>query len=309
VLANQAACSPWLAVVVGLASCTQVSDRERFEAETNQIRILQTVPTAGAQDADPDQTVEVCLSGLVDPRSLTPSDTAMASGLAVYDTELVLQLVAWSGPGGTPVDPEATGPWCEGSVLSVTPESRLTPGAQYRLRLRNSPTGWAGEPLDAERPGWVVPEEGDEPRFFLEFTVDPNAEPVDEGHGVRPGSDDDDDDTPTLEDLFASGGPFDPERAQCSCHRDPEHLAWRRLDLTDATAAYEGLVGAAGARDGGFAMVAPRDPSQSFLLHKLLRADGEPLHGIVGEAMPPEGPLPYQDLVAVARWIDGGAVP
>ncbi len=280
------------------ASCTQVSDRDRFEAESTPLRILRTVPASGAVDVASDLPIAVCLSELVDPRSIAPSDTSVSSGPALFDTELSIQLLPWTGPDGGPVPAMSEAPWCSGSVLSVTPQTELTAGAQYRLQLQPTARGWGGEPIDTDRPGWVAAD-GEAPRFFVEFTVAAQVDPDDDA---------DDDPAPTLTELFAAGGPFDPERANCSCHRDPDDLAFARLDLTDATTAFDGLVGASGPRDTGFAMVAPRDPSQSFVMHKLLRGrDGGPLHGVLGDAMPIGEPLPYPDLVAIARWIEGGA--
>ncbi len=62
-------------------------------------------------------------------------------------------------------------------------------------------------------------------------------------------------------------------------------------------------------RDTGFPMVSLRRPSESFLVHKLLREkDGDPLRGVLGDAMPKDGELPYADYVAIARWIEAGAL-
>ncbi|HRI10608.1 MAG TPA: hypothetical protein PKW35_22460, partial [Nannocystaceae bacterium] len=58
----------------------------------------------------------------------------------------------------------------------------------------------------------------------------------------------------------------------------------------------------------GYRRVAPSRPSESFLIQKLLRDDaGEAIHGVRGSAMPLPGAIPYADLVAIARWIEGGA--
>lgn len=288
-----------------LASCTEVSDRSRFDTEPTTLRVLQTVPAPGATGVSPSQPIAVCLSSIIDPRSVAPRDTSVSSGPALFDTELTVQLMAWTAPDGGEISPLSEAPWCTGSVLSVSPQTAMTPGARYRLQMLPSPRGWAGETLETDLEGWVAPADDSQPRYFVEFTVDPQPTP--------PGKDDPDEDdpegaAPTLTALFAQGGPLDPERANCSCHTDPDDLAWRRLNLSDPAVAFEALVGAAEPRDTGFAMVAPRDPSQSFLLHKLLRDhSGEPLDGILGEAMPPNAPLGYTDLVAIARWIEGGA--
>jgi hypothetical protein len=57
-------------------------------------------------------------------------------------------------------------------------------------------------------------------------------------------------------------------------------------------------------------MVTPRRPSESYLVQTLLRdADGEALHGVRGEPMPPDAPLPHAEMLALVRWIEGGALP
>ena len=291
-----------IAVLSGcLASCTEVSDRNRFDTEPTTLRVLQTVPAAGATGVSPSQPIAVCLSSIIDPRSVAPRDTSVSSGPALFDTELTVQLMAWTAPDGGEIPPLSEAPWCTGSVLSVRPQTAMTPGARYRLQMLPTPRGWAGETLETDLEGWVAAADDGAPRYFVEFTVDPEP--------IAPEKDDPEAmAAPTLTDLFAEGGALDPERANCSCHTDPDDLAWRRLNLSDPETAFEALVGAAGPGDTGFAMVAPRDPSQSFLLHKLLRDHtGARLDGILGDAMPPDEPLAYTDLVAIARWIEGGA--
>ncbi|MEM6994545.1 MAG: Ig-like domain-containing protein [Myxococcota bacterium] len=302
-IALRAAVRAAVVSVGALASCTQVSDRDRFEEEGAPLRILRTVPAAGAVDMAPDGEIAVCLSAPVDPRSIAPNDTAVSSGPALFDTELTVQLFAWTAPDGSAAPPLSSAPWCSGSVLSVAPQTTLTAGARYRLQLLPTLRGWAGERLDTDQPGWMRSDGDDESTFYVEFEVAPAEPPP----GMRD-DDETDDPPPTLTELFGPGGPFDPERAQCSCHAEAESLAFERLDLSAPEQAFDALLGSGAPRDTGFAMVAPRDPSQSFLIQKLLR-DGRdaPLHGIRGDAMPPEAPLPYADMVAIARWIEGGA--
>jgi hypothetical protein len=56
-------------------------------------------------------------------------------------------------------------------------------------------------------------------------------------------------------------------------------------------------------------MVSLRRPSESFLVHKLLHEpDGDPLRGVLGDVMPKDGELPYADYVAIAQWIEAGAL-
>ncbi|MEM7151935.1 MAG: hypothetical protein AAF799_03790 [Myxococcota bacterium] len=288
------------------AACTRVSDRSRFEAVSDELEILASAPRPGALGVDPEVRVDLCLSGRIDPRSVTEIDATITSGSSVTDTELSVQLLPWLEPG-TDLPPEDTStPWCNGSVLSIAPKITLAAGAQYRLRLRPSPVGWEGETLSTEGPLWTTADDGSDPRYILEFTIDsdPFTEPP------LPGEEEDPP-TPalTLTNLFAPGGPFDPERALCSCHLDSESLAFERLDLTDPTVAYADLLGSAELRDTGFPMVAPRDPSQSFLLQKLMHEDDDALLGVLGDPMPPDDPLAYLDLLRIVQWISDGAEP
>lgn len=283
-----------------IAGCTRASDRARFEGPEPPLEILTTAPPADAVDVAPTVRIDLCMSGRIDPRSLDEVDANISSGGALTDTELSIQLVPWMAPGVEQPPEDRVTPWCEGSVLSVQPRAPLREGARHRLRLLPSALGWAGESLATDGPGWVQEPQGD-PRYTLEFTVD--ADPP----GERPGSEPEPQPR-TLHDLFEPDGPFDPARPLCSCHRDPEDLALARLDLREPTSAFEDLLGTARPRDTGFAMVAPRDPSQSFLVQKLLRDDdGSALHGVLGAPMPPEEPIPYEDLLAIIAWIEDGA--
>lgn len=295
-----------VAVLAALAGCTRVSDLSRFESTDETLEILVSGPRSGELGVDPQVRIDLCLSGRVDPRSLDEVDATISSGNSVVDSELSLQLVPWLAPSEARPPDDDRAPWCGGSVLSIAPKAPLLAGARYRLRLRPSAVGWSGESLSTEGPLWVTAAGDDDPRYVLEFVVDPEPEvPL-------PGDPEPEEPAPaiTLLDLFAEGGPLDPSRETCSCHRDPDHLALERLDLRDPNAAYADLLGSARPRDTGFAMVAPRDPSQSFLLHKLLRdADGGALHGVLGDPMPPDEPLAYADLLAIVAWIADGAEP
>lgn len=264
------------------------------------LEIITTAPPAGAVGVAPTVRIDLCMSGRIDPRSLDEVDANISSGGALTDTELSVQLVPWLAPGIEQPPEDRSTPWCEGSVLSVQPRAPLRSGARHRMRLLPSAVGWAGESISTEGPQWVDNGEGDD-RYTLEFTIDPDPP------GERPGAEPEVEPV-TLHDLFEPAGPFDPERALCGCHRDPEDLALARLDLREPTSAFEDLLGSSRPRDTGFAMVAPRDPSQSFLVHKLLRDDeGSALHGVLGAPMPPDDPVPYEDLLAIVAWIDDGA--
>lgn len=299
-----------VAIHAAAVSCTTESDRERFDANGTPLRILRTVPETGGVDVPGDVPVELCLSTLVDPASVSETAATISSGSTVIDTELSVQLVPWTIPGGAPVPQGSEAPWCSGSVVSVAPEVTLTAGARFRLRLLPDLVGWAGESLDTTAPGWLEEEtdDGAAPRYFVEFDVGEVS--GDDDDGGPPGDDPEPDEGPTMADLFADGGPFDPRTTTCACHRDEDDLAFARLDLSTPEAAFDGLVGRAGTQDTGFPMITPRDPSRSFLLHKLLRTpQGEPIEGVRGDAMPKDGTLAYRDLVAIALWIEAGAMP
>lgn len=287
----------WTSVLA--LSCTRVSDRERFEAPADDLRIETSIPAAGAGDVLPDARIDLCLSARVDPRSPDETDATVSSGQTLVDSELDVQLVPWQAPGAPTPDVDAQVPWCEGSVISVAPRALLTPGVRYRLRLRPTIFAWDGSGLDVDAPGWVEHDDGTSD-YFLEFTV-----------GSDPPAPDPAPPPPiTMSDLFAPGGPLDPAVGRCSCHTDPEDLAFERLDLRSPELAYAELLGDARLRDNGFPMVSAREPSASFLVHKLVRdVDGEPLHGLLGDAMPPGEPLPYPELRMILQWIADGAPP
>lgn len=303
----------WAACCVAgaLSSCTRVSDHERFAPDDEALSIVQTVPQAGAQGVARDATIDLCFSHVVDPRSVAPTDATMSSGETPLDNEVSLELLAWTGPGSAALDEAGLdAPWCAGSVLSVRPKAEMLAGLHYRLRLVPRAHGWGGELLDTQADGWTT--ETDRQRYYLEFTVErfPEAERPADGTGDDGPAGAEELDGPTLRELFDPGALFDPARPTCSCHRDVDDLALARLDLRDPEGAYLALVEDTRPRDTGFPMVAPRRPSESFLVQKLLRDhDGAALQGILGDAMPPDEEIPYADYVSVARWIAAGALP
>lgn len=290
---------PLLAVLV-VAGCGQLDDRSRFEPVVGALQITETIPAGGAQ-ADPLARIDVCLSAEVDPRALESFDATLHSGTLTFDTEVEVQLFSWLAPGSR--SELSVERWCPGSVISLTPGGALQPGLGYRIRLRPALLGWAGEPLDTTQDGWVTDAEG-ELQWFLEFrvagsTAEPPPEDVPQ---LEPG--------PTLTQLFAPGEVFDPERGACSCHQGDDELALARLDLSDPQTAWTELVLRTGLEATDFPMITARRPSESYLLHKLVRTrEGEPLHALRGEAMPPDEPLPHADMVRIAHWIESGALP
>jgi hypothetical protein len=287
-----------LLVALVVAGCGELDDRQRFEPVVGPLQIVETIPAAGAL-ADPLGRIDLCLSAEVDPRVLETFDASLHSGTLTFDTDVKVQLFSWLAPGSR--DEVSAERWCSGSVISLTPGNALQPGLGYRIRLRPALLGWAGETLDTEQDGWLTDAEG-ERLWFLEFrvagsTADPEPEDVPK---LEPG--------PTLTELFAPGEVFDPERGACSCHQRADELASARLDLSDPQTAWTELVLRTGLEATEFPMITERRPSESYLLHKLLRtSDGEPLLGLHGEPMPPDEPLPHADMVRIAHWIDSGA--
>jgi len=292
------------------ASCTRVSDDQPFPPVQDRLTIARTIPEPG--DTIPEGAqIDFCFSGHVDPRALDDFAATVSSGCVTFDSELDLQLFAWRPPGSASGTSNTA--WCAGSVLSIRPISALRPGVVHRVRLQPEAVGWAGEKLDVTTPGWIADdgvacgrlgEAG--PAFLLEFNVEepePDTDP----------SDDEPDDllpAPTLTDLFAPGQVFNERNPACSCHREADSLARARLDLASPSAAFADLVLPAEERSTGFPMVSPTRPSESYLVQTLLRdPDGSALHGVLGEPMPPDEPLAHADMTAIARWIEGGALP
>lgn len=295
----------WLSAWAGLwlvAGCGQLGSEERFEPQVGAIEIVETIPSNGSSGADPVGSIDLCLSAEADPRAVQQLATTLHSGHLFFDTETQVQLFSWRAPGSR--GELAVDRWCPGSVISVVPGGAIQAGLIFRLQVREiSGLGWAGERLDTDGPEWAVDPDDGELRMFLEFQVggtpgDPDPEEI---PSLPPG--------PTLDELFTDERVFDPERAACSCHQsDEDPIAIARLDLRDPDAAYAGLVLRDGTEATGFPMVSPRLPSESYLLHKLIRTDGgDALHGILGDPMPPAGPLPHTDLVDLAHWIADGA--
>lgn len=299
-----------MVVLAGLGSvtCGALDDAQRFEPVVGTLDIVETIPAAGATAVDPLARLDVCLSAEVDPRKLAAFDATLHSAELTFDTEVEVQLFSWLAPGSRAE--LATERWCPGSVISLTPGTAMQPGLTYRMRLRPALLGWAGETLDTEQDGWMLNSEG-EPEFFAEFRIAGTASesPPTEVPELGPG--------PTLTELFEPGEIFDPARGTCGCHQSSgdewdewEELAIERLDLSDPEIAWSELVLRTGLQATDFPMVTPRRPSESYLIHKLLRThDGEPLKALHGVPMPPDDPLPHADLARVAHWIHGGALP
>jgi len=285
-----------------ISACAWIHEEERFTDEDPALALVETYPAKSALGVVPATHIDFCFSGPIDPTSAGAFDGLLVSGDNIFDAEVALQLFPWTPPGGIGALPETS--WCPGSVLSVRPRGDLRPDIDYRVRLRPFVVGWGGEALDLLDGAWEQLEDG---RWvtYVEFHVAPESpeNPVpDEGSPPTPPI--------TLSDLYDAGGPFDPARNLCSCHGVDGELAQARLDLSTPQLAFEGLVLDTTPASTGFARVAPTRPSESFLIQKLLRdAEGAPLHAVRGSAMPPDEPIPYRDLVMIARWIEDGALP
>ncbi len=279
--------------------CGEARDNPRFETELAPLEIVETAPARGSNDAEPGTRIDLCLSAEIDPRVLDDFDVTLHSADLVFDTQQDVQLVAWRAPA-SPTQ-LAADRWCPGSVLSMTPAGPLQPGVTYRVQLRPALLGWAGESLDTTQEGWTITVEGDL-RYFFEFTIagSPLDDQPEESPALPPG--------PTLTELFEPGEIFDPERAACGCHQTAGDVARERLDLTDPQTAWSELLFRTGLEPTGFPMITPRRPAESYLVHKLVRTlDGDELHAVHGQAMPPDEPLPHADMVRVAHWIHDGA--
>lgn len=278
-------------VAVYLAGCPVAGDEPRYASASTSMAIERTHPAEGGV-LRPGESIDLCWSTEVDPRSLIDSSVIISSGQSRSDVRSRVQLFPWLGPGGN----EATERWCEGSVLSIQPTTQLLSGVRYRLRIDARLVGWRGETPSTTDAGWTLTDDG-APVFFLEFSIGDEVT----GNEVALAA------PPTLQTLFTGGHVLDPERGMCSCHLDPDDLALQRLDLRDPETASRWLLDPR-VRETGFPMVTPREPSESYLLHKLLHEPhGEALFGVRGDPMPPgEDELEYEDLVEVARWIDAG---
>ena len=93
-------------------------------------------------------------------------------------------------------------------------------------------------------------------------------------------------------------------RPSCSSCHNPNGGAFRSVGLDMSTAgSYDALVGVAARQRPGLLRVAPGDPDNSYLIHKL---DGRT--DITGVRMPQRGPYLTEGQVAIIRrWIELGA--
>lgn len=296
--ARRSACPTTLGLIAAAGlGCAELGE-PRFEPVVGSIEFVESIPAAGATEVDPLVRIDLCLSEIADPRVFDDFTATLHSGNLTFDAQIELQLFGWRAPGER--DAIADAPWCPGSIVSLTPRSPLQPGLTYRVRVEPVARGWAGELLDTTGAGWKIDDQG-VAIWTLEFRVAGQAgdDPPATIPELAPG--------PTLTELFATGGPFDPARDLCSCHRGADPVASATLDLSSPTRAWDDLVLANTIGSTGFALVAIGEPSASALIHELLRdAEGEPLYR-AQHAMPPDAALAFDDLVALTRWIAEGA--
>ena len=284
-----------------ISACAWIDDESLYGDEEPTLSLLESFPANGAVGVEAKSQIDFCFSRTIDPKSVGTFDVILVSGVNIFDVEVSLQLFAWRPPAGQGALPEE--PWCPGSVLTLRPRSEMRGDADYRVRLRPFVVGWGGESLDLLREPW---EQLDDGRWatYVEFRVAPEVSDEDPGEGAPEPA------PITLSDLYDAGGPFDPARALCSCHGVDGDLAHERLDLSTPELAFEGLVLDQELASTGYPRVTPAQPSESFLIHKLVRdPDGAPLHAVRGAVMPPNEPLEYPDMVMIARWIEDGALP
>ena len=324
----------FLVLCCTFTSCADVEDPRAFEENLPPIRLLFVLPNDEQSAAAVDSRIEFCWSTRLDPRSVRPGSANLSSGLLNFDSDLEVQLFPWRVPViGTALAEEA---WCPGTVISVTPQTPLTPGIKYRIRMSGRIRGWAGEELDASTPGWIEDDQGDT-FYYHEFTVadssarttaNPNSGLTQQKHPFqisfqldhlhdrqleserpsRNSTHQPDQRAPayTLRQLFSAGQIFDPNLQRCSCHLDSSSPAMGRLDLRSAEKAFPTFNQRI--MSTGFPMVAPRRPSDSYLIQKLLKTDdGQAIHLVRGSAMPPESSLAHVELASIARWIADGA--
>jgi len=120
--------------------------------------------------------------------------------------------------------------------------------------------------------------------------------------------------TPAAPPLANVQAIFDASCAGSSCHIDPSGgclaAPYGGLSLC-AAEARDALVDVPSREVGSLALVAPLDSARSYLLRKLLpaTAGGGPIPGTLGQREPPGPPLPADQILTIAAWIDGGALP
>jgi hypothetical protein len=105
---------------------------------------------------------------------------------------------------------------------------------------------------------------------------------------------------PTLDEIQASV--FSPTCATASCHTGPSgNILPAGMDLSDANASFNALVGVSSLQQPAILRVAPGDPDNSYLIMKL--------EGNAGTRMPFGGPALDAAVIAdIRQWITDGAM-
>jgi hypothetical protein len=108
---------------------------------------------------------------------------------------------------------------------------------------------------------------------------------------------------PTLQSI--QNGVLTPTCGVANCHSGGGAQLPTSMNLTTVSSSYAALVGVTSVESPGLQRVAPGNPSNSYLIHKL---EGGP--NIGGERMPFGGaPLDPATIGAIRRWIGNGAPP
>jgi hypothetical protein len=108
--------------------------------------------------------------------------------------------------------------------------------------------------------------------------------------------------TPNLKPTFASIQSEILTPTCVRCHSGTGRFLPAVLNLTDGNA-YASLVGVSSIEKAGLLRVAPGDPENSYIIHKL-----EGRQGITGARMPLNGtPLTEGQIRTIKRWIETGA--
>jgi hypothetical protein len=108
--------------------------------------------------------------------------------------------------------------------------------------------------------------------------------------------------TPNLQPTLSSIQSEIFSRSCVGCHNGSTRFLPAVLNLTEANA-YANLVGVSSIQKSGLQRVAPGDPENSYVIHKL-----EGRAGITGQRMPLTGtPLTDGQILVIRRWIELGA--
>jgi hypothetical protein len=108
--------------------------------------------------------------------------------------------------------------------------------------------------------------------------------------------------TPNLQPTFSSIQDEILSQRCASCHNGTTRFLPAVMNLTGGNA-YANLVGVASIQKPGLQRVAPGDPANSYLIHKV-----EGRAGITGQRMPLAGtPLTDGQILVIRRWIELGA--